>query len=52
MKEINELKAKAYDIISNIEYYQKLLAETNIEIQKKVTEFNEANKKLASENEQ
>ena len=47
MREINDLKAKAFDIISNIEYLQKLLQETNIEIQKKVTEFNEANKKLA-----
>jgi hypothetical protein len=49
MKEINELKAKCYDIISNIEYLQNLLKETNAEIAKKVTEFNEANKKLASE---
>jgi len=53
MKEINELKAKCYDIISNIEYLQNLLKETNAEIQKKVTEYNEANKKLAhNENEQ
>ena len=52
MREINDLKAKAFDIISNIEYLQKLLQETNAEIQKKVTEFNEANKKLAhNENE-
>jgi len=52
MKEINELKAKAYDILSNIEYLQKMLQETNAEIAKKVTEFNEASKKLASHNEE
>lgn len=46
MKEINELKAKAYDIISNIEYLQKMLQETNAEIAKKVSEFNEATNKL------
>ena len=52
MKEINELKAKCYDIISNIEYLQKLLSETNAEISKKVSEFNEAQKKLENTNEQ
>ena len=46
MREINDLKAKAFDIISNIEYLQKMLQETNNEIAKKVTEYNEANKKI------
>jgi hypothetical protein len=46
MREINDLKAKAFDIISNIEYLQKMLQETNAEIAKKVTEYNEANKKI------
>ena len=49
MKEINELKARAYDLISQIEFLQSELQRTNAEISKKVTEFNEANKKLASE---
>jgi uncharacterized coiled-coil DUF342 family protein len=52
MKEINDLKALAYDYISQIEYLQNELQKTNAEISKKVTEFNEANKKLASHNEE
>jgi flagellar hook-associated protein FlgK len=50
MKEIIELKAKCYDIISNIEYLQKMLKDTNDEIAKKVSEFNEANKKIENSN--
>jgi hypothetical protein len=42
MKEINELKAKAYDLIGLIEYSQKQLNETNHEISKKIQEYNEA----------
>ena len=45
MKEIIELKAKAYDLIGMIEYNQKLLNETNMEISKKIQEYNEALKK-------
>jgi hypothetical protein len=51
MKEINELKARAYDYISNIEYFQKLLQEINSEIVKKVTEYNEANKNFVNNEE-
>jgi|APGre2960657373_1045057.scaffolds.fasta_scaffold1075718_1 hypothetical protein len=36
--EIVELKAKAYDIISQIEYLQKLLQETNQQIAVKMQE--------------
>lgn len=46
MKEINDLKAKAYDLISQIEFLQNELQKTNVEISKKVSEFNEANNKL------
>jgi hypothetical protein len=45
MKEIIELKAKAYDLIGMIEYNQKQLNETNMEISKKIQEYNEALKK-------
>jgi uncharacterized coiled-coil DUF342 family protein len=45
MKEINDLKAKAYDIIGNIEYLQSELKKTNDEIAKKIAEYNEALKK-------
>ena len=51
MKEINELKSRAYDIISNIEYLQNALRELNAEIAKKVSEYNEANNKLNNTNE-
>jgi hypothetical protein len=33
-----ELKAKAYDILAQIEYLQKMLLETNVEIEKAVKE--------------
>jgi hypothetical protein len=36
--ELVELKAKAYDIISQIEYLQKLLQETNQQIAVKIQE--------------
>ena len=42
MKEINDLKAKAYDLIGLIEYSQKQLNEINHEISKKIQEYNEA----------
>lgn len=48
MKEINDLKALAYDYISQIEYLQSELQKTNAEIQKKVTEFNKANENFAN----
>lgn len=37
-----ELKAKAYDILAQIEYLQKLLVEVNGEIRKKQQESQEA----------
>jgi len=46
MKEINELKAKAYDIIGNLEYLQNELKKTNEEIAQKIHEYNEALKKV------
>jgi len=46
MKEINELKAKAYDIIGNLEYLQNELKKTNQEIAKKIQEYNEALKRV------
>ena len=46
MKEINELKAKAYDIIGNLEYLQNELKKTNEEIAKKIQEYNEALKRV------
>lgn len=46
MKEINELKAKAYDIIGNLEYLQNELKKTNDEIAKKIQEYNDALKKI------
>jgi hypothetical protein len=45
MKEINELKAKAYDMIGLIEYYQSQLNQTNKEIKEKIEQYNEALKK-------
>jgi hypothetical protein len=42
MKEINDLKAKAYDLIGLIEYSQKQLNQLNNEIGKKIQEYNEA----------
>ena len=45
MKEIIELKAKAYDLIGMIEFNQKQLNETNKQISKKIQEYNEALKK-------
>jgi hypothetical protein len=45
MKEINELKAKAYDLIGLIEYSQKQLNEINMQISKSINEYNEALKK-------
>jgi hypothetical protein len=45
MKEINDLKAKAYDMIGLIEYYQNALNETNKDIKQKIAEYNEALKK-------
>jgi hypothetical protein len=45
MKEINDLKAKAYDMIGLIEYYQNALNQTNAEIKQKLQEYNEALKK-------
>jgi hypothetical protein len=45
MKEINDLKAKAYDLIGLIEFSQKQLNQTNQEISKKIQEYNEAIKK-------
>ncbi len=46
MKEINELKAKAYDIIGNLEYLKQELDKTNAEIAKKMQAYNEALKKV------
>jgi uncharacterized coiled-coil DUF342 family protein len=46
MKEINELKAKAYDIIGNLEYLQNELKKTNEEIAQKIQDYNEALKKV------
>ena len=46
MKEINELKAKAYDIIGNLEYLKQELDKTNAEIAKKIQDYNEALKKV------
>ncbi len=46
MKEINELKAKAYDIIGNLEFLKQELDKTNAEIAKKIQEYNEAQKKI------
>ena len=46
MKEINELKAKAYDIIGNLEFLKQELDKTNAEIAKKIHEYNEAMKKV------
>lgn len=51
MKEIIELKSRAYDLISQIEYLQNELQKTNAEITKKVTEYNELQKKTAITNE-
>lgn len=45
MKEINDLKAKAYDMIGLIEYYQNALNQTNTEIKQKLQEYNQALKK-------
>jgi hypothetical protein len=45
MKEIIDLKAKAYDLIGMIEYNQKQLNEINMQISKKIKEYNEALKK-------
>jgi len=42
MKEINDLKAKAYDLIGLIDYSQNQLNQTNKEIAKKIQEYNEA----------
>jgi hypothetical protein len=49
MKEINDLKAKAYDLIGLIEYSQKQLNEINHEIAKKIQEYNEAIKSTDGE---
>jgi uncharacterized coiled-coil DUF342 family protein len=46
MKEINELKAKAYDIIGNLEFLKQELDKTNAQIAKKIQEYNEAMKKV------
>lgn len=46
MKEINDLKAKAYDMIGLIEYYQNALNQTNAEIKQKIAEYNEAFNKV------
>lgn len=51
MKEIMELKSRAYDLISHIEYLQSELQKTNAEIQKKVAEYNEANKNFVNNEE-
>jgi hypothetical protein len=45
MKEIIDLKAKAYDLIGMIEYNQKQLNEINMQISKKIQQYNEALKK-------
>jgi hypothetical protein len=45
MKEIIELKAKAYDLIGMIQFNQKQLNDMNNEISKKIQEYNEALKK-------
>ena len=42
MKEINELKAKAYDFIGSIEFLQNELKKTNDQIAEKIKEYNEA----------
>ena len=46
MKEINELKAKAYDLIGLIEYSQKQLNDINMQISKSINDYNEAIKKV------
>lgn len=35
---IVELKAKAYDVLAQIEYLQRVLAEVNVQIQKQTQE--------------
>lgn len=46
MKEINDLKAKAYDLIGFIQYSEKQLNELNNEIANKIKEYNEALNKV------
>lgn len=48
MKEITELKAKAYDIISALEHLQSDLQKINAEIAKKTHEQAERDKKYAA----
>ena len=48
MKEINELKARAYDIISALEQLRAELANVNAEIAKKSAEHVELTRKYAT----
>ncbi|NDD85852.1 hypothetical protein EBZ38_16450 [bacterium] len=48
MKEINELKARAYDIISALEQLRAELANVNAEIAKKSAEHVELSKKYGT----
>ena len=43
MKELNELKALAYDMIATLEHIQRQLTETNQKIAEKTAELQQAN---------